>query len=382
MTPPDRVVPPTPLKIFPRDSETDSSTPPTLVCETAAFYPEDIKLIWSKDGNEVKTGINSTKERNSKGLYKVWSSMEETQPVQSGALYICLVSHISLRIPAVAKFTVSEPNPGFYVAGDASMKVIQYPVDKTAFEGESVTFGCKFANIQTTSDLTFYWWKQGEREYLHTSPDNRKIFNFKTFQLLNVSFHDSGVYICAVSRQGKIAANGTGSRLIVHETQQNKMNVGVNGEVLLLSLMKVKLPVVVAREFPPTPLKMFARDSEIDSTMSLTLVCKTAAFFPEDITLTWSKDDNEVKTGINSTKERNSKGLYEISSYLEEAQTVQSGVVYTCLVSHTSLRIPAVAIYAVSKSNTDQARGRRNKLTYASQDLHPSNEIGKPKTYH
>uniref|UniRef100_A0A4W3H4Z2 Signal-regulatory protein beta-1 isoform 3-like n=1 Tax=Callorhinchus milii TaxID=7868 RepID=A0A4W3H4Z2_CALMI len=209
----------------------------------------------------------------------------------------------------------------FAVAGDASMKVIQYPVDKTAFEGESVTFGCKFANIQTTSDLTFYWWKQGEREYLHTSPDNRKIFNFKTFQLLNVSFHDSGVYICAVSRQGKIAANGTGSRLIVH--------------------------------VPPTPLKMFARDSEIDSTMSLTLVCKTAAFFPEDITLTWSKDDNEVKTGINSTKERNSKGLYEISSYLEEAQTVQSGVVYTCLVSHTSLRIPAVAIYAVSKSNTE-----------------------------
>ncbi|XP_042196403.1 uncharacterized protein LOC103185949 isoform X2 [Callorhinchus milii] len=177
----------------------------------------------------------------------------------------------------------------FAVAGDASMKVIQYPVEQIANQGESITFGCKFADIQSTSDLTFYWWKRGEREYLHTSPDNRKIFNFKTFQLLNVSFHDSGVYLCAVSRQGKTAANGTGSRLIVHD----------------------------------------------------------------DITLTWSKDDNEVKTGINSTKERNSKGLYEFSSYLEETQPVQSGVDYTCLVSHISLRIPAVARYSVSKSNTE-----------------------------
>eukprot|EP00062_Callorhinchus_milii_P018863 gi/632972936/ref/XP_007902903.1/ PREDICTED: signal-regulatory protein beta-1 isoform 3-like [Callorhinchus milii] len=209
----------------------------------------------------------------------------------------------------------------FAVAGDASMKVIQYPVEQIANQGESITFGCKFADIQSTSDLTFYWWKRGEREYLHTSPDNRKIFNFKTFQLLNVSFHDSGVYLCAVSRQGKTAANGTGSRLIVH--------------------------------VPPTPLKMFARDSEIDSKIFLTLVCKTAAFYPDDITLTWSKDDNEVKTGINSTKERNSKGLYEFSSYLEETQPVQSGVDYICLVSHISLRIPAVARYSVSKSNTE-----------------------------
>eukprot|EP00062_Callorhinchus_milii_P018860 gi/632972930/ref/XP_007902900.1/ PREDICTED: tyrosine-protein phosphatase non-receptor type substrate 1-like [Callorhinchus milii] len=100
-------VPPTPLKIFPRDSERDSKSL-ILVCETAEFYPGDVTLTWNKDGNEVKTEIDFTEEKNSKGLYKASSSMEDTQPVQSGAVYICLATHVSLRIPVVAVYTVGK----------------------------------------------------------------------------------------------------------------------------------------------------------------------------------------------------------------------------------------------------------------------------------
>uniref|UniRef100_A0A4W3H694 Ig-like domain-containing protein n=1 Tax=Callorhinchus milii TaxID=7868 RepID=A0A4W3H694_CALMI len=94
------------------DSERDSSKSLTLVCETAEFYPGDVTLTWNKDGSEVKTGIDLTEAKNSKGLYKASRSMEETQPVQSGAVYTCLVSHITLRIPVVAVYTVSESNKG------------------------------------------------------------------------------------------------------------------------------------------------------------------------------------------------------------------------------------------------------------------------------
>uniref|UniRef100_A0A4W3HMR8 Ig-like domain-containing protein n=1 Tax=Callorhinchus milii TaxID=7868 RepID=A0A4W3HMR8_CALMI len=94
--------------IFPTDSEIHPSKSLTLVCETGEFYPGDVTLTWNKDGSEVKTGILFMKENNSKGLYKVSSSMEEPKPVQSGVIYTCLVSHVSLQTPAV--FTVSNPS--------------------------------------------------------------------------------------------------------------------------------------------------------------------------------------------------------------------------------------------------------------------------------
>uniref|UniRef100_A0A4W3H622 Ig-like domain-containing protein n=1 Tax=Callorhinchus milii TaxID=7868 RepID=A0A4W3H622_CALMI len=209
----------------------------------------------------------------------------------------------------------------FTVTGGTSMRVIQYPAERTAIRGANVTFGCKFADSQSGSDTTLYWWKRGEREYLHTRPDNRRIFDYKTFQILNLNFNDSGVYICAAVHKGKIAGNGTGTSLTVH--------------------------------VPPTPLKIFPTDSERDSSKSQSLVCETAEFYPEDVTLTWNKDSNEVKTGIHFTKEKNSNGLYKVSSSMEETESVQSGVIYTCVVSHVSLRIPAVAVYAVSEPKTE-----------------------------
>ncbi|XP_007902902.2 tyrosine-protein phosphatase non-receptor type substrate 1-like [Callorhinchus milii] len=206
------------------------------------------------------------------------------------------------------------------VPGDASMDVRQYPIATTALRGDNVKFTCWAVTDQQSSDITVFWWKRGESQYLNTKPDNRKIFNSQTFQLLNVTFRDSGVYLCAVIQLGKAVGNGTGSRLTVR--------------------------------VPPTPLKIFPRASERDSSKSLTLVCETAEFFPGDVTLTWYKNGNEVKTGINDTKEKNSKGLYKVSSSMEETQSVQNGVVYLCLVSHISLRVPAVVKFTVSNPST------------------------------
>uniref|UniRef100_A0A4W3H5U4 Ig-like domain-containing protein n=1 Tax=Callorhinchus milii TaxID=7868 RepID=A0A4W3H5U4_CALMI len=101
-------------------------------------------------------------------------------------------------------------------AGDASVKVTQYPTATTALRGENVKFTCRVVNAQQSSDITVFWWKRGESQYLNTKPDNRKIFNSQTFQVLNVTFHDSGVYLCAVIQLGKAVGNGTGSRLTVH----------------------------------------------------------------------------------------------------------------------------------------------------------------------
>uniref|UniRef100_A0A4W3H5W1 Ig-like domain-containing protein n=1 Tax=Callorhinchus milii TaxID=7868 RepID=A0A4W3H5W1_CALMI len=115
----------------------------------------------------------------------------------------------------VERLRESIPEVQGVVAESATYDVIQYPIEPEALQGENVKFACKvFFNNEQGSNLTFYWWKQGEGEYLHTKPDNRKIFDSKSFQLQNVNIHDSEVYLCAVVHQGKITGNGNGSRLI------------------------------------------------------------------------------------------------------------------------------------------------------------------------
>ncbi|XP_067904999.1 signal-regulatory protein beta-1-like [Heterodontus francisci] len=105
--------PPTPLKIFSKTPQNNSATALNLVCESAAFYPGDLTLVWYKNGTKVATGINPKKWQNAEGLYEVSSSLEDMQPVPNGAVYICLVSHISLQVSAIVIHTVTNSEPDF-----------------------------------------------------------------------------------------------------------------------------------------------------------------------------------------------------------------------------------------------------------------------------
>ncbi|XP_067853775.1 uncharacterized protein [Heptranchias perlo] len=100
---------PTPLTIVSLTAEVNSSAPQILMCETAEFYPENFTLTWYKNGVETAIGIHTVKRQNIEGLYEVSSTLEETQPVSSGAKYTCSVSHVSLETPAVITYTKSNP---------------------------------------------------------------------------------------------------------------------------------------------------------------------------------------------------------------------------------------------------------------------------------
>ncbi|XP_067906055.1 tapasin-related protein-like [Heterodontus francisci] len=105
-------VAPTPLNIVSRTPEGNSSASLTLECETAAFYPDNVILIWYKNGVETTLGIHTVKIQNSQGLYEVSSSLVETQPVLSDINYTCSVSHISLKTPVLISHTVSKLKQG------------------------------------------------------------------------------------------------------------------------------------------------------------------------------------------------------------------------------------------------------------------------------
>ncbi|XP_067905937.1 immunoglobulin lambda-1 light chain-like [Heterodontus francisci] len=212
----------------------------------------------------------------------------------------------------------------FTACGETSVKVNQYPESMSINLGRNVSFRCTLPMFQDGPPVNVYWWKEGNNQYLITGQDDRKLISVKTgfsgvLWIINVSVQDAGAYYCTVTHRGKIVGNGTGSNLVVTA--------------------------------PPTPLKIKSQQSE-DSSVSLTVVCVTSPFYPESISFTWYKDGNKTTTGINNVIEPNTDGLYEASSRLQETQFVPPGTVYTCLVSHSTLQISAIATYTVTYPST------------------------------
>ncbi|XP_067906081.1 immunoglobulin lambda-1 light chain-like isoform X2 [Heterodontus francisci] len=213
----------------------------------------------------------------------------------------------------------------FTGCSETSVKVTQLPESTSTNSGTNVSFHCTLPFFQDGPTVNVSWWKQGDNQYLSTGQDGRKVIGFKTkfsgfLQIINVSVQDSGVYYCTVTHRGKIVGNGTGSNLAVW--------------------------------VPPTPLKIKSQQPEKDSSVSLTVLCMTSPFYPENISFTWYKDGTKTTTGINNVIEPNTDGLYEASSRLQETQFVLPGTVYTCLVSHSSLQISAMATYIVTYPST------------------------------
>ncbi|XP_067906086.1 SMH class II histocompatibility antigen, beta-1 chain-like isoform X3 [Heterodontus francisci] len=106
------------------------------------------------------------------------------------------------------------------------------------------------------------------------------------------------------------------------------------------------------KEVPPTLLKITSQEPKQDPSASLTVVCTTSPFYPENISIVWYKDGTRTSTGINQIIERNTDGLYEASSQLQETHPVLPGTIYTCLVSHSTLHFPAT--YIATYLSTDR----------------------------
>ncbi|XP_062923614.1 natural cytotoxicity triggering receptor 3 ligand 1-like [Mobula hypostoma] len=89
--------PPTPVEIVPVGG---FSSPRKLLCKTACFYPEKLEIVWQRNNKQIRTGIESVTNRNVDGLYEAFSLLEITQSTLGKDTYTCLVSHVSLTVPA------------------------------------------------------------------------------------------------------------------------------------------------------------------------------------------------------------------------------------------------------------------------------------------
>ncbi|XP_069755534.1 IgG receptor FcRn large subunit p51-like [Narcine bancroftii] len=96
---------PTPLKIYSKTVDGNPLTRHVLVCETAAFYPENLTLIWYRNGTKITAGTHTRKAKNAEGLYVVSSDLTYSNGEDQ---YACKVYHLSLQTPAVARYSVAK----------------------------------------------------------------------------------------------------------------------------------------------------------------------------------------------------------------------------------------------------------------------------------
>ncbi|XP_051884715.1 tyrosine-protein phosphatase non-receptor type substrate 1-like [Pristis pectinata] len=226
------------------------------------------------------------------------------------------------------------------VCTEAHIKVSQYPRSTNRKVGESAIFYCGVGIFEENPGVDVYWWRVGDNEFLQSVPDQRKRFSpmergQATFQLLNISVADRGLYYCGVKKELGPLLNGTGSTLIVHVS--------------------------------PTPLRIEYNETENNGSAAFIFVCTTAEFYPEQINITWYKNGLMIETGIKTTVQLNANGLHVASSSLEEVSPVKSGTTYTCQASHLTVQTATdFRFIAARRTNIGGPKGRKWIVVYRS----------------
>ncbi|XP_038662031.1 tyrosine-protein phosphatase non-receptor type substrate 1-like isoform X1 [Scyliorhinus canicula] len=196
--------------------------------------------------------------------------------------------------------------------GGTSLSVRQIPTLESPVKGANVSMYCSIPLFDHNTLVDVYWRRDSKEGTLQLSSDKRNIMipfrqGSAELHLLNVSFQDSGVYYCSVRVFSKKVSSENGTELIV--------------------------------QVPPTPVKITLVPSH-----SLTLLCTTAGFFPEEFDLIWYRNNIIITSGMSTRELKNEEGLYQVSSSLTQLET---NSFYSCGVSHSSLETPAYGNYTV-----------------------------------
>nr|XP_014347592.1 PREDICTED: uncharacterized protein LOC102350557 [Latimeria chalumnae] len=322
----------------------------TLTCSASGYYPEDIRVMWLKDGQVLHNANLSTPQRNTHGTFNILCSYTFTPTMEDkDKTYSCHVNHTALRGPIQKDLQFV----------DARLAITTDPSPVRAPLGSDIVLKCDFTVDTPTPDL----------QYLIV----RWFLNDK----LLVEFNDKLIPSSSrVTMSERELQNGNASLSIPKVTPADE---GDYKCFVLYTPDKEEKTIRLKVEAPPS---IQVSDPQVEMGIENTLSCSASGYYPEDIRVMWLKDGQVLKDAKLSTPQRNTDGTFNIScSYTFTPTTQDKDKTYSCRVNHTALQGPIkkdlkllfVAVPKVTVSEPLRNQDNVSVLTCEARGHYPKN---------
>ncbi|XP_059114921.1 signal-regulatory protein beta-1-like [Peromyscus eremicus] len=258
-----------------------------LTCHVNHFYPENVQLTWAKNGHNILTPKLSQATRNSDGTYSLKHTLQ-VEAISDESIFSCLMyqydqhpQSISITLGAQAS------SKGRVVVVGKPFISLKGPEQRTA-TSNSVPFTCT-AGPLSSRNLSVNWFKDND-ELPASAP-----------QRLPIS---KDVYSVTSKAWVALAKQDIFSQItceVNHGDLNEPLKMTINLSQVLLVIPTLKITMI--------------RDK---AHQRVNLTCHINHFYPQNVQLTWTKNNNKILTPELPQVTRNSDGTYSVKHTLQE----------------------------------------------------------------
>ncbi|TRY91254.1 hypothetical protein DNTS_003931, partial [Danionella cerebrum] len=283
--------------------------PALLLCSAYDFYPEKIKVSWTRDGAEMTSDVTATMEMaDGDWFYQIHSELEYTP--KSGERIACVVEHASATRPMVYYWEPSHSESGRnYVIG-ASGLVLGLILAVAGF-----IFYKKKSSV-LHRDLLFIECSDTEREVM---------YGFDGEEMYHSDFNRQTGVVTAPDFADPVSFPGF--------YEQSISSIEICKHNLDLAKKVYNNP---DEKMAPPQTSIYTKHG-VDLGKENTLICHVTGFYPPPVNISWTKNNEVVTEEISFSQYRlKTDGTFNIFSSLKF--TPADGDIYSCTVKHKSIQ--------------------------------------------
>ncbi|XP_037060344.1 tyrosine-protein phosphatase non-receptor type substrate 1-like [Peromyscus leucopus] len=258
-----------------------------LTCHVNHFYPQNVQLTWAKNGYNILTPGLSQATRNSDGTYSLKHTLQ-VEAISDESIFSCLMyqydehpQSISITLGAQAS-----SKGRVFVVGNSFIS-LKGPEQRTA-TSNSVPFNCT-AGPFSSRNLSVNWLKDNN-ELPASAPQRLPISK-------DVYYATSKAWVALAKQDifSQITCEVTHGYL----DEPLKMTINLSQVLLVIPTLKITMNRDKAHQ-------------------RVNLTCHVNNFYPQNLQLTWTKNNNKILTPELPHATRNSDGTYSLKHTLQE----------------------------------------------------------------
>ncbi|GAB1286888.1 hypothetical protein APTSU1_000211800 [Apodemus speciosus] len=292
-----RVIPTVTITTEPPEIQDHAHQRVNLTCHINHFYPQDMHLIWAKNGHKILTVELPQATRNSDGTYSLQHTLQE-DAILDKTNFVCLViqddqppveKHITLGAPKKVK---GRKDYSHHLEGPT----------RRFTPGASIQLKYTSSELPT-SHVTVAWFK-----------NNHSILQTQTSILSSGETYN-------VTSTVQVPLESDDILSLVLCLVQHK------------SLVVFQKVIYLGQYLHVPPAVRVSQSSSVSNLVAVT--CHVQRFYPQDIYLTWLEDCHVIRRIEQPTPKRNEDGSYTLEiSQLVNTSVHRSDQVLTCKVEH------------------------------------------------